>query len=76
MPSSMSWASSALIGALERYAQRLDFLKLAHAESMLMFGSGYPFWDSWLPNDAAALLPADVREAVLAKNARELYRIS
>ena len=45
------------------------------AGEMLVFGSNYPQWDVWEPQQAWADLPPGLRESVLSRNARRLYKL-
>jgi hypothetical protein len=43
-------------------------------EDLLIFGSGYPNWNTDWPDDVAALIPAGWSEKVFDSNAREFFR--
>ena len=51
-------------------------LELAQAEKLLMYGSGYPFWDRWTAGEAGELLPPQFGDAVFRGNAETLYRLT
>jgi uncharacterized protein len=43
-------------------------------ERILVYGSGYPAWDTQDPDDVSARIPAEWRARVMGDNARELFR--
>jgi predicted TIM-barrel fold metal-dependent hydrolase len=51
------------------------FLELAHAESLVLFGSGFPYWDAWTPAEAAERLPGAYADAIFHGNADAFYRL-
>ncbi|MBI3964754.1 MAG: amidohydrolase [Chloroflexi bacterium] len=52
-----------------------DWLDLADAEHLLLYGSDYPHWSYFDPKDAFVDLPPALRRRIMSENARELYRL-
>lgn len=50
-------------------------LEMFDAEKMLMFSSDYPHWDGDTPDFALRQLPSDMRDAVMYRNALEVFGI-
>jgi len=50
-------------------------LEMFDAEKMLMFSSDYPHWDGDTPDFTLRQLPADMRDAVMYRNALEVFHI-
>ena len=48
-------------------------LEMFKAEKMLMFSSDYPHWDGDTPDFAMRQLDSDLRDAVMYRNALEVY---
>src|SRR5262249_47482109 len=56
-------------GALDRL-----FSTHPNLETLLCFGSGYPSWDTTIPEELAGGIPAEWRARVLHENAAEWFR--
>ncbi|MCY3778668.1 MAG: amidohydrolase family protein, partial [Chloroflexi bacterium] len=50
-------------------------LEMFDAEKMLMFSSDYPHWDGDTPDFALRQLPSEMRDAVMYRNALEVFKI-
>ena len=54
-------------------AQLEEWLGIAQADTVLMYGSNYPSWDMFHPHAAFAGVSTPLREKMLAGNAADLY---
>jgi predicted TIM-barrel fold metal-dependent hydrolase len=52
-----------------------EWLELTNADELVLYASNYPYWDAFDPHAAFAGVLPHVRERILSRNARELYRL-
>jgi uncharacterized protein len=53
-----------------------EWLEMTDAANLLIYGSGYPRWDTTPPGDVLPGLRGAARDRILAGNAHSLYRLS